>query len=292
MPHLTGSCKERLAFSVYWVMGSRRMLDSQDHIHDRVILPPREVTIKGTEVARHFSGEQVFRMKAVALCVLTVASSLGAQESDCASVPHLGNNLVRAASGNGLFVEVSRHGHLLTSRDGIVWADESRLIQTFFRDVAFGGGVFVAVGGSYLDVPGVILSSHDGSNWVRRCPQNRMNLNSVAYGHGLFVAVGDEGTILTSPDGACWKKRRSGTSSMLGAVTFAHEVFVAGGESGTILTSTNGTNWTGQSLGESVYIGRILLEDGLFHVTNSTVAFLSTNGHEWSRREVKTAKAP
>jgi hypothetical protein len=59
--------------------------------------------------------------------------------------------------------------------------------------VAYGNGLFVAVGGN-----GTILTSRDGVNWTEQTSRSN-TLNSVTYGKGLFVAVGDGGTILTSP---------------------------------------------------------------------------------------------
>lgn len=189
------------------------------------------------------------------------------------------------ACGNGLCVRVSHEGGLWASRDGHLWAEQPLAARPFFRSVTFGDGLFVAVGGSYIDLPGVIMTSHDGTNWVRRHSRNKINLHSVAHGHGLFVAVGDQGTIFTSQDGACWKKRRWEASVTLAAIAFGNGVFVAGGESGTILTSTNGVQWTGQTLGHSLYVGKVVFRDDHFLFQNAEVAFTSMDGRGWIRRD-------
>ncbi len=67
--------------------------------------------------------------------------------------------------------------------------------------VAYGNGLFVAVGGyvSLLSSAGVILTSRDGVSWTKRTSGTGSLLYGVAYGNGTFVAVGDRGTIITSP---------------------------------------------------------------------------------------------
>jgi hypothetical protein len=196
------------------------------------------------------------------------------------------------ARGTDLLVRVSQRGGILTSKDGAVWDEQRLLIRTFLRSVTFGRDVFVAAGGSYIDESGVVLTSRDGTNWVRRNVRNKINLHSVAYGNGLFVAVGDEGAIFTSADGGCWKKRHSGTSALLSTVSFGHAVFVAGGESGTIVSSTNAADWSVQALGNNVFVSSIVFRESAFEVANSDVTFISTNGREWSRREIRAARIP
>jgi hypothetical protein len=65
--------------------------------------------------------------------------------------------------------------------------------------VAYGNGLFVAVGADSRSSASVILTSPDGVSWNQRTSGTDNNLHGVAYGNGLFVAVGDGGTILTSP---------------------------------------------------------------------------------------------
>ena len=69
------------------------------------------------------------------------------------------------------------------------------------RDVAFGGGRWVAVG------EGVAVVSTDAAAWAAVTLPG-LSLNGVAYGNGAFVAVGDGGAvraaIARSPDGMAW----------------------------------------------------------------------------------------
>jgi len=52
--------------------------------------------------------------------------------------------------------------------------------------VAYGNGIFVAVGGG-----GTILTSRDGVSWIRQTSPTSERLESVTYGNGTFVAVGE-----------------------------------------------------------------------------------------------------
>ena len=216
----------------------------------------------------------------VAGCAMIAVA--GAAESQTSFIP----DRTTIVSGNGITVRVSRHGRILTSTHGREWSEQSVPCRTFLRGIAFGESNFVAVGGSYIDAPGVILTSNDGTNWIRRSRNNKTNLYGVAYGSGLFVAVGDAGTILTSHDGRCWKERPSGTPVALASIAFGNGRFVAGGECGIVLVSTNALQWTQQSLGNSVYVGKLAFYRGVFVLRNADAMFSSTNGSDWMQHHV------
>lgn len=193
------------------------------------------------------------------------------------------------AHGKGVYARLT-NGRLQTSENKITWNDLPLVIPTFLRGITYGNGLFVAVGGSYVDEPGVIMTSRDGHTWIRRNVRNKINLSGVTYNNGLFVAVGDAGTILTSTDGVAWKTRNSGTAAMLAAVASGKGILVAGGESGTILTSTDGVHWTSGNWGASVYVGKINCRAGVFVAASSDVTFASTDGVTWQRRELETTE--
>ncbi len=117
-------------------------------------------------------------------------------------------NIVRVIYGNGLFVASgsdggscsgSGHGVLYSSVDGAVWTlgleRDCRI-----DDVAFGDGLFVAVG-NYHGRGGVhatVVSSFDGITWQARMSLSQREFNAVAYGFGRFVVIGDGGTAYLS----------------------------------------------------------------------------------------------
>jgi hypothetical protein len=221
----------------------------------------------------------------LAACLLAASIILRADPTDEESGPSRRCSDVRElACGNGMVVQVGPGGGVQTSKAGRIRVERLG-VRTFVRSVTFGQRLFVAVGGSYIDVPGAILTSRDGVNWVRRNAANRMNLHQVAWGSGLFVAAGDSGTILISTNGVAWMAQRSGTSASLTGVAYGNGLFVAGGESGTILTSTNGVNWISGRLKSAVYVGKIFFRDGHFLFGNSDAQFTSADGLVWQRDE-------
>src|SRR5687767_12150529 len=56
----------------------------------------------------------------------------------------------KTVSQHGRYVALSSSGALLHSMDGQTWRPAKLSFRTFLRDVTIGGGLFVAVGGSYV----------------------------------------------------------------------------------------------------------------------------------------------
>jgi len=223
----------------------------------------------------------------IVACLLAASVILRSDPTDDGRGPSSPCSDVReVACGNGIVVQVGNAGRILTSKAGRIRAERLG-VRTFVRSVTFGQGLFVAAGGSYIDVPGAILTSRDGVNWVRRNAGNRMNLHQVASGGGVFVAAGDSGTILISTNGIAWKAQRSGTSASLSGVAYGNGLYVAGGESGTLLTSTNGVHWIGGLLESPVYVGKLFFRDGHFLFGNTDAQFASADGQVWQRRELQ-----
>lgn len=109
--------------------------------------------------------------------------------------------------------------------------------------VAYGNGVWVAVGGRFHGGTTILSSSDAGATWaVRLVESTEGELTGVTYGNGLFVAVGT-GRILTSPDGISWTPRKTDNAMFLRGIAFGNGKFVAVGADGLILTSTNGIDW-------------------------------------------------
>ena len=78
------------------------------------------------------------------------------------------------------------------------YADSWKLLTANFNSVAYGNGLYVAVGDR-----GVIQTSPDGATWTQRVSGvetsgGEWNLYRVIYAGGRFVAVGEGARILTS----------------------------------------------------------------------------------------------
>ena len=137
---------------------------------------------------------------------------------------------------------------ILTSTDGVTWAQRQSGTTINLRSVAYGNGQFVAVGGGE---GGSILTSANGVNWIQReSRQAEGTLHvyfdfavSIAYGNGRFVAVGNDccgdgpSSFVTSVDGMDWIVRPSGTWNHLQGIAYGNGHFVAFGDNGTILQS-------------------------------------------------------
>jgi len=105
------------------------------------------------------------------------------------------------------------------------------------RDVAYGGGRWVAVG------EGTTVVSTDAAKWSAG-PLPDRSLTGVAYGDGSFVAVGDGGAVLRSADGVAWEDAGGTVAANLTAVAFAGGLFLAVGDGATVLSSPDGLTWT------------------------------------------------
>ncbi len=193
--------------------------------------------------------------------------------------------LSSVAFGNGRFV-VAGLDTILTSTDGLTWTEANLTFNVAreFRDVTFGGGLFVAVGQGYGYYP-AIWTSVDGVQWSPISDGPRNELESVAYGNGQFVAVGDEGDIYTSPDGAFWIGRNSTVSSRLLGVTFGNNRYVVVGTRGRILSSPNGITWTKETSGTPDRLESVTFGDGVFVAVGENGTILSSlNGTSWAKQ--------
>ncbi|NUO48602.1 MAG: hypothetical protein HOV80_07070 [Polyangiaceae bacterium] len=105
------------------------------------------------------------------------------------------------AAGNGVFVAAGHTygggdvGLISTTTDGVTWTPEQTGGGTF-GSIAFGAGVFVAVGNDRCSV------SSDGASWSD-CSIAASDFGRVVYGAGVFAMRAGDG-IYTSADGATW----------------------------------------------------------------------------------------
>lgn len=111
--------------------------------------------------------------------------------------------------------------------------------------VAFGDGVFVAVGDSDR-----AFANPDGNGWTPFLT-GAPALDGIAWSQrlGTFVAVGDGGAIVTSTDGVNWAAQNSPTTFNLFGIAAADEGLIAVGDGGTILVSADAVNWTQRDSG-------------------------------------------
>ena len=106
--------------------------------------------------------------------------------------------------------------------------------------VAFGSGVFVAVG-----YGGLVATSANGTAWVQRSLASTSDLGviSVTFANALFVAVTNSGKAYRSADGITWTKATVTVNGLYG-IAYGNGVFAAVGAAGSIFTSADAITWT------------------------------------------------
>ena len=179
--------------------------------------------------------------------------------------------LQSVAYGNGLFVAVgSSAGHVATSPDGITWTTRTPSLAANWQSVAYGNGLFVAV--SY---GGNVMTSPDGITWITRTASETNQWVSIVYANNIFVAVATSGTnrVMTSPDGITWTARAAAEANVWNTVTYGNGLFVAGGgifSTHHIMTSPDGITWTARTAATANTISGIAYGNGIFTATNQT----------------------
>lgn len=100
--------------------------------------------------------------------------------------------------GNGRFVAVGGEAALYSSTDGVVWSagtvDVGGNSSIQYQGVAFGAGLFLALGQGNVDV------SSDGQSWTRRYVSTIDALTEVEFVDGRFFVRGVSGNV-SSVDG-------------------------------------------------------------------------------------------
>ena len=134
-------------------------------------------------------------------------------------------------------------GKIITSPDGVTWTARTSGTTLDLYGVAFGAGVFVAVGQTSSDERGsLLLTSPDGVNWTRRPSGASKTLWNVGYGNGAFVAVGEPGVLLRSGSLASPSPQLSHATGVGNQFQFRFNG--EPGQSYQVQVSTNLTQWT------------------------------------------------
>jgi hypothetical protein len=153
--------------------------------------------------------------------------------------------------------------------------------------VAYGNGVFVAVGGSAANPQGLAVYSFDGRTWDVASLPTSARWISVKWGNGVFVALTDGGVAATSPDGVNWTARGSIGSTVVTVMAFGGGKFIAlRGTSTLCYSSPDGITWTARNLPASVDWGSLAYGGGTWVAigTNTTSVATSPDGITWTSR--------
>jgi photosystem II stability/assembly factor-like uncharacterized protein len=131
-------------------------------------------------------------------------------------------------------------------------------VEADLSDVAFGDGLFVAVGGS-----GVILTSIDGQNWEKQECKSRNSLRSISYGSGQWLISGCARTLLRSEDGKNWTSPALDASlPCFGKTAFLADSFAIIAGRSTVLRSFDARSWQPDARVEPARLTAIAAGDG------------------------------
>lgn len=157
------------------------------------------------------------------------------------------------AYGNGVLITMTSNGSAgyRSPDNGANWY-QFNLPGNARWTVAFGNGVFVAVGVGNV----YVLTSTDGVSWTSTninasVPSWNLGLKDIAFGSGVFVITNNNVgnvQVLVSSDGTTWKAvtYANNTVVVAGYLTFVGSVFVMTHytNSSNIYVSSDGLNWT------------------------------------------------
>lgn len=198
----------------------------------------------------------------------------------------------------GFKIAESSTSVIATSADGITWTARTHGSVAEISDLAYGGGLYVAVDAiSGSATP--MQTSSDGITWTSRSLPSSVAYGSVAYGGGLFVAAAPLATsnhIVTSSDGITWTGRNvvSGAQMSLGSVGYGDGLWiVAGSQAGSssrIWTSSDAITWTARGNGDGfgTLAQGVAYGDGRFVVVGqgNSGSYITTSddGTSWTSR--------
>jgi hypothetical protein len=163
-----------------------------------------------------------------------------------------------------------------------------------WQSVAYGGGVFVAVGNGGA----VAATSPDGITWTQRALPVSATWTSVAYGGGTFAAVAFGSTIAaTSPDGITWTQRvLPGIATNWQSVTYGGSTFAAVSQGSSIaaISTNSGVSWQQKVLPANTNWQSVAYGAGTFVAVASGSSIAATSvdaGLTWQQQAMPTSTA-
>jgi hypothetical protein len=206
---------------------------------------------------------------------------------------------VTFAASKGLFVAVGRGGAITTSNDGVSWSLVDAGILDSLSGVAFGNGVFVAVGTRAKTGSPMFLLSRDGVEWEPRDTSIHASTEggmiTVAWDGGQFVALDDRGRVWKSGDGESWPEKGTAidvtpwfspshvawTGRELVAVGYG-KAAIPGETGGLVLTSSDATTWQRVLFAANTRFNRVAFSPASVVVVGSAGAIARRSGDVWT----------
>jgi len=155
---------------------------------------------------------------------------------------------------------LSKDGDICTSSNGISWQIHTLPSSTnrSWQSIAYGNGIFIAVGDNLANGTNIIFISSDGINWTQQAMPVSSRWMAVAYGNGTFVAIAEgTGIAAASSDGITWNQSTLPNNSQWFSITYGRGMFVAASwtinNSDIIATSADGITWNTDTLPAKSY---------------------------------------
>ncbi|MFQ3620807.1 MAG: hypothetical protein SNJ78_07665 [Spirochaetales bacterium] len=168
------------------------------------------------------------------------------------------------------------------------YPDPSNEISANLSDVAYGNGIFVAVGSN-----GAIFTSSDGREWADAGMGEGPNLEIVTSLNNTFYATGG-GNLWYSSNGTDWIIVEGISDDVAVSPTYRNGKYIVFAQSNgpIIYTGTNGISWTARSLPSemaNVAIYSVTFGSGYFvavgydfSYNNRPCIWISPDGETWS----------
>ncbi len=177
------------------------------------------------------------------------------------------------------------NGNIKTSPNAITWTTQAAPIGQWFGGVAFGNGIWVAVGGTGRRSS----STNGGATWVDKYDSGAQNgYRALAYGPFMghrWVGVGDGGRATHTADGVTWGIGSGVPGGYdLNEVAYGNGVFVAlvgNGSNNYVRSTDGGATWVSAQLptgAKGIAFGK-----GRFVIVGSGQAIESTDGAAWTQ---------
>ena len=184
-------------------------------------------------------------------------------------------SLLSVAFGAGVYVAVGFEGTGYRSTDGRIWEVINLRTTNNIFDITYAFDQFLAVGGF-----GILLYSDDGENWLSIDTLGFETLFSIAAGPERVVAVGKDGQIYHSFDGFGWNSLVFPNDGTFESVAWANGNYLAVGRIGNGRMSTDGVSWTAIEVPDNI-ISLSGNADGFLAANNTPDLLYSTDGLVW-----------
>lgn len=186
-------------------------------------------------------------------------------------------NFYEVAFGSGIYVAVGEEGVIATSADGRHWELSPAGVTTDLYCVVFFRDHFV-VGSK----DGPLLWSTDGIVW-NQVPGWNVGLRDFAICGETLWAVGSDGTIASTTDGETWQIHNSGTAWLWRvACNDTTVVAVEGGWNGALTSTDGGLTWTRTEIVGASHCGLVFGAEWFVTVSTSGEVHTSLDGFTWT----------